>query len=89
MAEEIRRLLPDAIVESDLLGRGLGKGLARAGQLARDSSRHAFRIGKMHAVLLGSNERETECVTLKDLLTGAQDTFPRRQLAERLGGRER
>ncbi|HTY41087.1 MAG TPA: histidine--tRNA ligase [Thermoanaerobaculia bacterium] len=89
VAQEIRALLPEVIVESDLLGRGVGKGLSRAGQLAREPGRHAHRIARVQAVLLGSQEREKESVTLKDLTTGAQDTFPRRQLAERLAGRER
>jgi histidyl-tRNA synthetase len=89
VASEIRNLLPDAVVESDLTARGIVKGLGRAGQLARDASRHAFRIAKVQAVLLGSNEREGDRVTVKDLGTGAQETFPRQQLAERLAGRER
>jgi histidyl-tRNA synthetase len=89
VAGEIRSLLPDAIVESDLSGRGIGKGLGRAGQLAREPGRYAFRIDRVQAVLLGSREREGDTVTMKDLSTGAQETFPRRQLAERLAGRER
>jgi histidyl-tRNA synthetase len=89
VADEIRRLLPEAVVESDLLARGIGKGLSRAGQVASDASRHAFRIAGVQAVLLGSKEREAEAVTVKDLATGKQETFPRRQLAERLAGRER
>jgi histidyl-tRNA synthetase len=40
-------------------------------------------------VLLGSRERDDATVTLKDLSTGDQETFPRPQLAERLAGRER
>jgi len=89
VADEIRQLLPEAVVEADLLARGIGKGLGRAGQLASDPSRYAFRIAGVRAVLLGSKEREADSVTVKDLSTGAQETFPRRQLAERLAGRER
>ena len=89
VSNEIRGLLPEAIVESDYSGRGIGKGLGRAGQIARDPSRHPFRVGAVHAVLLGSREREGDTVTMKDLTSGAQDTFPRRELAERLAGRER
>ena len=89
VADEIRRLLPEAVVESDLLARGIGKGLGRAGQLASDASQHAFRIANVQAVLLGSKEREADSVTVKDLATGTQQTFPRKQLAERLAGRER
>ncbi|HYX19597.1 MAG TPA: histidine--tRNA ligase, partial [Thermoanaerobaculia bacterium] len=89
IAGEIRRLLPDAVVESDLLGRGIGKGLSRASQLAGHPDRHAARIGRVNAVLLGSREREADAVTVKDLATGAQATFPRAQLPERLAGRER
>ncbi len=89
VADEIRRLLPATVVETDLTGRGIAKGLGRAGQVAADASKHAFRIERVQAVLLGSREREGETVTMKDLSTGAQETFPRRQLAERLAGRER
>ncbi|HEY1434210.1 MAG TPA: histidine--tRNA ligase, partial [Thermoanaerobaculia bacterium] len=89
VAAEIRALLPDVVVETDLSGRGIVKGLGRAGQLAKDPGKHAFRIEKVHAVLLGSQEREGDTVTIKDLSTGAQESFPRRQLAERLAGRER
>ena len=89
VAGEIRRLLPDAVVESDLLGRGIGKGLGRASQFAAHPDRHAARIARVNAVLLGSREREADTVTLKDLATGAQATFPRAQLPERLAGRER
>jgi len=89
VAREIRALLPDAIVESDLSGRGIVKGLSRAGHVATDPSRYPFRVGRVHAVLLGSKEREGDTVTVKDLATGKQETFPRNQLAERLAGRER
>jgi histidyl-tRNA synthetase len=89
VAGEIRGLLPDAVVESDLSGRGIVKGLGRAGQVAKDPAKHAFRIGRVHAVLLGSQEREGDTVTMKDLSSGTQESFPRRQLAERLAGRER
>jgi histidyl-tRNA synthetase len=89
VSNEIRGLLPDAAVESDLAGRGIVKGLARAGQISKDPSKHPFRIGRVHAVLLGSQEREGDNVTMKDLSSGAQETFPRGQLAERLAGRER
>ena len=89
VAGEIRRLLPDAVVESDLLGRGIGKGLSRASQIAAHPDRHAARIAGVQAVLLGSREREGDAVTLKNLATGSQATFPRDQLAERLAGRER
>ena len=60
VAGEIRALLPDAVVESDLTARGIVKGLGRAGQLAKDPSKHAFRIGRVHAVLLGSAESGEE-----------------------------
>ena len=76
-------------MESDLAGRGIVKGLARAGQISKDPSKYQFRVGRVHAVLLGSQEREGDNVTMKDLSTGEQVSFPRRQLAERLAGRER
>jgi histidyl-tRNA synthetase len=90
IAEELRAALPDAVVETDLLGRGFGKGLARAGQALGEPGGYAFRSGGMHAVLLGSREREDERVTIKDLRSSEQETFPRRELVERLGAaRER
>ena len=90
VASEIRASDPAAVVETDLTGRGLVKGLARAGQISVDSSKHAFRLSAVRAVLLGAKERGAESVTIKDLATGTQRTFPRPQLAEVLGAaRER
>ncbi|HEY1252319.1 MAG TPA: histidine--tRNA ligase [Thermoanaerobaculia bacterium] len=90
VASAIRALHRDAVVETDLQGRGIVKGLSRAGQVAKDPSRYAFRVGRIHAVLLGQKEREGDAVTLKDLSSGEQQSFPRAQLAERLGAaRER
>jgi histidyl-tRNA synthetase len=89
VSDQIRGLLPEAIVESDYSGRGIAKGLGRAGQIARDPSHHPFRVGAVHAVLLGSREREGDTVTMKDLSSGTQQTFARKQLSERLAGRER
>jgi histidyl-tRNA synthetase len=90
VASELRALAPDATVESDLAGRGLVKGLSRAAQILADPGRHPVRTEGVRAVLLGSREREEQNVTIKDLATGEQQTFPRRELAERLGAaRER
>ena len=87
VSDEIRALLPDAVVESDYSGRGIARGLGRAGQIARDPAHHPFRVGAVHAVLLGSREREGDTVTMKDLASGKQDTFARQELSERLAGR--
>jgi histidyl-tRNA synthetase len=77
-------------VESDLTGRGLARGLSRASQILADPDRQARRADGVRAVLLGSREREDGQVTIKDLATGEQQTFPRTELAERLGAaRER
>ncbi len=89
VANEIRARASDAVVETDFNGRGIVRGLSRAGQIATDPSKYPFRVAGVRAVLLGLKEREADTVTIKDLSTGAQETFPRRQLAERLAGRER
>jgi histidyl-tRNA synthetase len=90
VASDLRAIVPDAAVESDLAGLGLVKGLSRAAQIQADPGRHAIRTDGVRAVLLGSREREDDNVTIKDLATGEQQTFPRRELAERLGAaRER
>jgi histidyl-tRNA synthetase len=90
VAADLRRIVPDEVVETDLTARGLVKGLARAGQVARDPSPYPQRVEQVHAVLLGSVEREGDKVTIKNLSSGAQQTFPRGELPERLGvARER
>ena len=90
VSSAIRACDRDAVVETDLQGRGIVKGLSRAGQIATDPSRYAFRVRVVQAVLLGLKERESDSVTIKDLASGRQETFPRRDLAERLGAaRER
>ncbi len=90
VSNEIRGLLPDAIVESDYSGRGIGKGLGRAGQIARDpgppslsrggGSRGAPGLpgaGRRHSDDEGSDERDA------GNLSAAQSS------PERLAGRER
>ncbi len=90
VASDLRAALPDAVVETDLTGRGIVKGLARAAQVLAEPSRYVSPAGTVQAVLLGSREREDRNVTIKDLTTGEQQTFPRTELAERLGAaRER
>jgi histidyl-tRNA synthetase len=90
VAAEIRRFVPDEIVETDLTARGIVKGLARAGQVSRDPTLYPLRVERVHAVLLGSMEREGDKVTIKDLSSGGQQTFPHAELGERLGAaRER
>jgi histidyl-tRNA synthetase len=90
VASELRAIVPEAVVENDLGGRGIGKGLSRAAQILDEPGRYAHRTDGVRAVLLGSREREDQNVTIKDLGTGEQQTFPRRELAERLGAaRER
>jgi histidyl-tRNA synthetase len=89
VANEIRANAPGAVVETDLSGRGLGKGLSRAAQILDDRADYAFRIEAVRAVILGGQEREDDTVTFKDLATKKQETFPRHELPERLAGRER
>ena len=85
VADEIRSATAEAVVETDLTGRGLPKGLARAAQILEDAAAYPFRVEGVRAVILGSREREDDTVTIKDLATKTQETFPRNQLAERLG----
>jgi histidyl-tRNA synthetase len=86
VARDIRASDPAAVVETDFAAKGVGRGLGRAAQVLEGSSPYPFRAASVHAVLLGLREREAETVTLKNLKTGEQSTFPRRELAERLGG---
>ena len=91
LADEIRRSSEGAVVETDLSGRGLVKGLSRAGQVLEGAGpEYPFRVRGVAAVLVGSREREEGLVTLKDLATKAQESFPRAELPGRLGAaRER
>ncbi len=90
VSADLRAALPEAVVETDLTGRGIVKGLARAAHVLAEPSRYVFPAGAVHAVLLGSREREEQRVTIKDLTSGEQQTFARAELPERLGaGRER
>jgi len=85
VASRIRACDHDSIVEVDLQGRGIVKGLSRAGQIAQEPNRYAFRVERVHAVLVGEKEREAGDVTIKNLSTGEQQTFQRSELAGRLG----
>ncbi|MES2985398.1 MAG: histidine--tRNA ligase [Pseudomonadota bacterium] len=70
LAQQLRQ--SGLVVEIAYKGKA-GKRLARADKL-----------GASHAVMLGDDEIAAGNVTLKDLKTGAQETFPRDQLTEKL-----
>ena len=90
IAREIRAALPAGCVEVDLAARGLKKGMARASALFDEADARGFDREGMLAVLVGERERSEGAVTVKRLATGQQETFPRAELAERLGAaRER
>ena len=90
IAREIRAALPAGCVEVDLGARGLKKGMARASALFEEADRRGFDRDGMLAVLVGERERAEGAVTVKRLATGEQETFPRAELARRLGAaRER
>ena len=85
VCNEVRAARPDAVVETDFTGRGLVKGIARAAQVLSDPSRYAFHPSDVWAVLLGGRESDQDTVTVKNLSTGHQETYPRKALKERLG----
>jgi histidyl-tRNA synthetase len=64
--------------------------MARAASLFEEADARGFDREKLLAVFIGERERGAGSVTVKRLATGEQETFPRSELAERLGAaRER
>ena len=80
VADEMRRLRPGAVVETDLSGKGLKRGLARAGQILEEPGKYAFRVFAVRAVLLGGNEEKDHTVTIRDLANHVQETVSREEL---------
>jgi histidyl-tRNA synthetase len=90
IAREVRAALPGGCVEVDLAARGIKKGMARAALLFEEAASRGFDPEKVLAVFIGERERGAGSITVKRLATGEQETFPRSELAERLGAaRER
>ena len=90
IAGEIRAAVPGGCVEVDLAARGLKRGLARASGLYEQAEARGFDREGMLAVIVGERERAAGAVTVKRLASGKQETFPRSEIAERLGAaRER
>ena len=90
IAQEIRSALSGGRVEVDLVARGIKKGMARAATLFEEADSRGLDRNAMLAVFVGERERAADSVTVKRLATGEQETFPRAELAERLGAaRER
>jgi histidyl-tRNA synthetase len=85
LADEVRRCAPDVSVEVDLLARGFKKGLSRAGMLYEEAAARGFDRDRMFVALLGADEKAAGTVTWKSLTTGGQETFPRSELARRVG----
>ena len=76
VARAIRAAHPAAVVETDLSGRGFGKGFGRANQILQGDADFAFRIGEVRVVSLGSRERSDQTVTIKNLSTRHEETAP-------------
>jgi histidyl-tRNA synthetase len=90
IAGEIRAALSGACVEVDLGAHGIKRGMARANSLFEQAAIRGLDQKAMLAVIIGGRERAAGAVTVKRLATGEQETFPRAELAERLGAaRER
>ena len=70
IADELRR----AHIATDIAYKGNGK----------KRFERANKVGATHAVVLGGDELASGTVTLKDLKTGTQETFPRSQLMKKL-----
>jgi histidyl-tRNA synthetase len=80
VANEMRRLRPAAVVETDFSGKGLKRGLARASQILADPEKYPFRASAVRAVLLGGNEDKNHTVTIRDLANHVQETVSREDL---------
>ncbi len=90
IAREIRSALPGGCVEVDLGAHGIKRGMARASSLFDQAAWQGIDRNAMLAVFVGERERAADSVTVKRLATGEQETFPRSELARRLGAaRER
>jgi histidyl-tRNA synthetase len=90
IGREIRSVLPGGCVEVDLGARGMKRGMARASSLFDQAASRGIDPNAMLAVFVGERERAEGAVTVKRLATGEQETFPRSELAERMGAaRER
>jgi histidyl-tRNA synthetase len=85
LADEVRRAAPGNTVEVDLLARGFKKGLSRAGTLYEEAAVRGYDRERMFVALLGADEKGAGTVTWKSLALGSQETFPRSELARRIG----
>lgn len=74
VAAEVRRILPGAVVRTDVCARGWAKQLGWASkELEADA---AASYGESYAVLIGAEEREARQVILKDLVHATQAKVP-------------
>ena len=84
VADDIRAVSREFVVETDFTGKGIKRGLARASQILGEPEKQGFFVRSVRAVILGARELEKDEITVKDLATRSQETFPRRQMAEKL-----
>jgi histidyl-tRNA synthetase len=75
VAKELRNTVPLVL---DVMGRGLGAQLKAAAS-----------YGATHVVIVGRNELDSGKLTLRDMLTGGQESLTLGEIAERLAGKYR
>ncbi|MEO8432198.1 MAG: histidine--tRNA ligase [Acidobacteriota bacterium] len=76
VARLIRDAHPGAVVETDLSGRGFGKGFGRANQILQGDPDYPFRVADVRVVSVGSRERSEQTVTIKNLSSRQEETAP-------------
>ena len=81
VARALRASRPGEVVETDLTGRGFGKGFSRAGQILAGEAEYPFRVAEVRVVSVGSRERSDGTVKVKTLSTRVEETLPLEVLA--------
>ncbi|HEY6146714.1 MAG TPA: ATP phosphoribosyltransferase regulatory subunit, partial [Thermoanaerobaculia bacterium] len=79
VARELRAAHPADVVETDLSGRGFAKGFGRANQILEGDG--AFPVAAVRVVSVGSQERESGTVKVKDLSARTEETLALSALA--------
>ena len=80
VARDIRASHPGDIVETDLSGRGFAKGFSQASRILEGDAETAFAVAKVRVVSIGSQERESGNVKVKDLADRTERTIPLSEL---------
>ena len=70
------------LIADELQAKGICTDLLLEGDSVKSMMRKANKMGAKYALLLGPDEQQSKTVTIKNMMTGAEEKVPQKEVTE-------